>query len=53
MVKRNCPTCDAPPENVVPVWEDPDGYKSGDEPDYLGCTECRVMRETNDKTEAT
>lgn len=29
---------------LVPVWKDVEAFKRGEEPDYIGCVECHIMR---------
>lgn len=44
-----CPTCEGHPEaadgQLIPVWEDPGDYEADEDPDFIGCTECHIMRE--------
>lgn len=42
-VRTPCPFCGADAEDRVPVWEGPDNYERGAEPDYIGCTACNTM----------
>lgn len=42
-----CPTCSlwafTTAETAVPVWESPEEYEAGDDPDYVGCLACSTM----------
>jgi len=43
-IDRNCQTCGAGPSFTIPVWQNLDGWKRDEKPDYIGCTECHTMR---------
>jgi hypothetical protein len=49
--KDQCSTCKSgvwgyeSDGDLIPVWEDPNDYNTGEGPDYIGCTECHTMRE--------
>lgn len=45
--KPACPTCGVRDfigeGSLIPVWENPVDYQRGENPDYIGCTECHEM----------
>jgi len=38
-----CPTCGG--ADTVAVWEDPEAWTRGEDPDYIGCHDCNIMIE--------
>lgn len=41
-----CPNCGS--ESTVPVWNTPAKFREGMSPDYVGCTDCNEMEQTED-----
>jgi len=39
--------------DLIPVWEDPDDYERGEEPDYIGCLKCHTMTENEVDADST
>jgi len=38
-----CPHCGADASEQVEVWEQPEAWVQGADPDYIGCTDCHTM----------
>ena len=38
-----CPNCGQTETNHIPVWELPETWRDGGQPDYMGCVVCHTM----------